>query len=103
MVPTEEVVEIRGGQRRKSERKLSRATLVQMVVNDASWHPVRAPRVMGFIGGTSDRPAPISDKQVERSRTVCSRVARISRGRKRWSLREMVRVGDGPFTDFMVG
>ncbi|NYY79900.1 transcription termination/antitermination protein NusG [Raoultella planticola] len=63
----EEVVEIRGGQRRKSERKFFRVTfLVQMVMNDASWHLVRSvPRVMGFIGGTSDRPAPISDKEVD--------------------------------------
>ncbi|VDZ56383.1 Transcription antitermination protein nusG [Serratia odorifera] len=58
MVPTEEVVEIRGGQRRKSERKFFPGyVLVQMVMNDASWHLVRSvPRVMGFIGGTSDRP-----------------------------------------------
>ena len=67
MVPTEEVVEIRGGQRRKSERKFFPGyVLVQMVMNDASWHLVRSvPRVMGFIGGTSDRPAPISDKEVD--------------------------------------
>ncbi|STR42547.1 transcription antitermination protein NusG [Klebsiella michiganensis] len=84
MVPTEEVVEIRGGQRRKSERKFFPGyVLVQMVMNDASWHLVRSvPRVMGFIGGTSDRPAPISDKEVDAIMTVCSRLA-ISRGRKR--------------------
>ncbi len=65
MVPTEEVVEIRGGQRRKSERKFFRAMSgSKMVMNDAmtSCAAVRSvPRVMGFIGGTSDRPAPISD------------------------------------------
>ncbi|CRF20124.1 transcription antitermination protein [Salmonella enterica subsp. enterica serovar Typhimurium str. DT104] len=83
MVPTEEVVEIRGGQRRKSERKFFPGyVLVQMVMNDASWHLVRSvPRVMGFIGGTSDRPAPISDKEVDAIMTACSRLA-ISRGRK---------------------
>ena len=66
MVPTEEVVEIRGGQRRKSERKFFPGyVLVQMVMNDASWHLVRSvPRVMGFIGGTSDRPAPISFRYI---------------------------------------
>ena len=66
MVPTEEVVEIRGGQRRKSERKFFPGyVLVQMVMNDASWHLVRSvPRVMGFIGGTFGRPAPIRDKEV---------------------------------------
>lgn len=67
MVPTEEVVEIRSGQRRKSERKFFPGyVLVQMIMNDATWHLVRSvPRVMGFIGGTSDRPAPISDKEVD--------------------------------------
>ncbi|MCF1522206.1 transcription termination/antitermination protein NusG, partial [Escherichia coli] len=59
LVPTEEVVEMRAGQRRKSERKFFPGyVLVQMVMNDESWHLVRSvPRVMGFIGGTSDRPA----------------------------------------------
>ena len=67
LVPTEEVVEMRGGQRRKSERKFFPGyVLVQMVMEDRSWHLVRSiPRVMGFIGGTSDRPAPISDKEAD--------------------------------------
>lgn len=57
LVPTEEVVEMRAGQRRKSERKFFPGyVLVQMIMNDESWHLVRSvPRVMGFIGGTSDR------------------------------------------------
>ena len=81
MVPTEEVVEIRGGQRRKSERKFFPGyVLVQMVMNDASWHLVRSvPRVMGFIGGTSDRPAPIS------------RVRKRCLNRVKWSVLMMVR------------
>jgi transcriptional antiterminator NusG len=84
MVPTEEVVEIRGGQRRKSERKFFPGyVLVQMVMNDASWHLVRSvPRVMGFIGGTSDRPAPISDKEVDAIMNRLQQVG-ISRVRKR--------------------
>ena len=67
LVPTEEVVEMRAGQRRKSERKFFPGyVLVQMVMNDESWHLVRSiPRVTGFIGGTSDCPAPISDKEAE--------------------------------------
>ena len=62
LVPTEEVVEMRAGQKRKSERKFFPGyVLVQMDMNDASWHLVNSTeRVMGFIGGTSDRPAPIS-------------------------------------------
>ena len=91
MVPTEEVVEIRGGQRRKSERNFFPGyVLVQMVMNDASWHLVRSvPRVMGFIGGTSDRPAPISDKEVDEPRP-----------KTMFEPGEMVRVSDGPFADF---
>ena len=65
LVPTEEVVEMKGGQRRKSERKFFPGyVLVQMIMKEESWHLVRSiPRVMGFIGGTSDRPAPITDKE----------------------------------------
>ncbi|SUG17489.1 transcription antitermination protein [Salmonella enterica subsp. arizonae] len=73
-----------------------------MVMNDASWHLVRSvPRVMGFIGGTSDRPAPISDKEVDAiHEPPASRLA-ISRGRKTlFEPGEMVRVNDGPFADF---
>ncbi|MFT4747565.1 MAG: transcriptional antiterminator NusG, partial [Congregibacter sp.] len=62
LVPTEEVVEMRAGQQRKSERKFFPGyVLVQMDMNEDSWHLVKSvPRVLGFIGGTSDRPAPIT-------------------------------------------
>ena len=67
MVPTEEVVEIRSGQKRKSERKFFPGyVLVHMEMDDDIWHLVRStPRVLGFIGGTSDRPTPISDKEAD--------------------------------------
>ena len=67
LVPTEEVVEMRAGQKRKSERKFFPGyVLVQMMMDETTWHLVRnVPRVMGFIGGTSDRPAPISDKEAD--------------------------------------
>ncbi|MFW5442911.1 MAG: transcription termination/antitermination protein NusG, partial [Methylococcaceae bacterium] len=65
LVPTEEVVEMRMGQQRKSERKFFPGyVLVQMELTDETWHLVRnIPRVLGFIGGISDRPAPISEKE----------------------------------------
>ena len=65
LVPTEEVVEMREGQKRKSDRKFFPGyVLVQMEMNDETWHLVKdVPRVMGFIGGTSDRPAPITEKE----------------------------------------
>lgn len=67
LVPTEEVVENVGGKRRKSERKYFPGyVLVQMEMNDYTWQLVRSvPRVMGFIGGTPDKPAPISNREAD--------------------------------------
>ncbi len=102
LVPTEEVVEIRGGQKRRSERKFFPGyVLVQMIMNDDSWHLVRSiPRVMGFIGGTSDRPAPISDRE---ARAILQRLEEGADAPKPKTLfepGEVVRVIDGPFADF---
>merc|ERR1712078_838818 len=65
LVPTEEVVEMRGGQKRKSERKFFPGyVLVEMELNDDTWHLVKeTPRVMGFIGGKADQPAPLSPRE----------------------------------------
>ena len=65
LVPTEEVVEMRDGQRRRSERKFFPGyVLVQMEMNEDTWHLVReTPKVLGFIGGTPEKPAPISDRE----------------------------------------
>ena len=67
LVPTEEVVEMRDGQKRRSDRKFFPGyVLVQMEMNDDTWHLVRGvPKVMGFIGGSSDRPAPITDREAD--------------------------------------
>ncbi|EAS62751.1 transcription antitermination protein NusG [Vibrio angustum S14] len=102
LVPTEEVVEVRAGQRRKSERKFFPGyVLVQMVMNDETWHLVRSiPRVMGFIGGTSDRPAPISDKEAD---AILNRLQQASESpvhKTVFEPGEVVRVTDGPFADF---
>ncbi len=76
LVPTEEVVEMRGGQKRKSERKFFPGyVLVQMVMNEPVYLAPgegQRPRVMGFIGGTADRPAPITDKEAD---AILNRVA----------------------------
>ncbi|VFP83185.1 transcription termination/antitermination protein NusG [Candidatus Erwinia haradaeae] len=102
MVPTEEVVEIRRGQRRKSERKFFPGyVLVQMIMHDTSWHLVRnVPRVMGFIGGTSDQPAPISKKEVSAIAALLQKVGDKPRPKTLFEPGEMVRVNDGPFSDF---
>src|SRR5690554_2696081 len=67
LVPTEEVVEVRDGKKRKSERKFYPGyVMVQMEMNDETWHLVKQiPRVMGFIGGTADKPAPITEREAE--------------------------------------
>jgi transcriptional antiterminator NusG len=102
LVPTEEVVEMKGGQKRRSDRKFFPGyVLVEMEMNDETWHLVKeVPKVMGFIGGTSDKPAPISQKEAN---TILSRVQEgIDKPRPKilFEPGEMVRVVDGPFNDF---
>ncbi len=102
LVPTEEVVEMRDGQKRKSERKFFPGyVLVQMEMDDDTWHLVKeCPRVLGFIGGTSDQPAPITDAEADQ---ILQRVEDSSDKPKPKVLfepGEVVRVNDGPFTDF---
>ena len=79
LVPTEEVVEMKAGQQRKSERKFFPGyVLVKMDMTDETWHLVKSvPKVMGFIGGTGDKPAPIPDKQVD---AILHRLQRSGRG-----------------------
>jgi transcriptional antiterminator NusG len=102
LVPTEEVVEMRDGQRRKSERKFFPGyVLVQMEMDDETWHLVKeVPKVLGFIGGSSDRPAPISDKEAQ---AILNRVQEgVDKPRPKilFEPGEVVRVTDGPFNDF---
>lgn len=102
LVPTEEVVEMRDGQKRKSERKFFPGyVLVQMDMDEDTWHLVKdVPKVMGFIGGSSDRPAPISDAEAN---TILQRVqegADKPRPKVLFEPGEVVRIVDGPFNDF---
>jgi transcriptional antiterminator NusG len=102
LVPTEEVLEMRMGQQRRSERKFFPGyVLVQMELNDETWHLVKeVPRVLGFIGGTPDKPAPISDQEAE---AILSRVeegAQKPRPKTLFEVGEVVRVVEGPFKDF---
>ena len=102
LVPTEEVIEMRAGQKRKSERKFFPGyVLVQMVMDETSWHLVRSvPRVMGFIGGTSDRPAPISDKEADAILNRLQESVDKPKPKTLFEPGEVVRVSDGPFADF---
>ncbi len=102
LVPTEEVVEMRGGQQRRSERKFFPGyVLVQMEMNDDAWHLVKdVPKVMGFIGGTGDKPAPISDKEAEAILQRMQEGVEKPRPKVLFEPGEVVRVIDGPFNDF---
>ncbi len=102
LVPTEDVVEMKGGQKRTSERKFFPGyVLVQMEMNDHSWHLVKSvPRVTGFIGGTSSRPTPISDKEAQAIMQQVKVGAEHPRPKFSFEPGELVRVVDGPFADF---
>jgi len=111
LVPTEEVVEIRLGQKRKSERKFFPGyVLVQIEthvesgiprIDSESWHLVReTPKVMGFIGGTADRPLPIQDHEAAAILDRVQEGVEKPRPKILFEPGQMVRVIDGPFNDF---
>ena len=102
LVPTEEVVEMRNGQQRKSERKFFPGyVLVQMEMTDETWHLVKSvPKVMGFIGGKEDRPAPITEKEANAILQRMQDGVEKPRPKVLYEPGEVVRVVDGPFTDF---
>jgi transcriptional antiterminator NusG len=102
LVPTEEVVEMRGGQQRRSERKFFPGyVLVQMEMSDETWHLVKdVPKVMGFIGGKGDKPAPISDREADAILRRVQEGTEKPRPKVLFEPGEVVRVVDGPFNDF---
>ena len=102
LVPAEEVVEMRAGKKRRSERKFFPGyVLVEMDLDDVSWHLVKeTPKVLGFIGGKADQPAPITDAEAA---TILQRVQAGSEQatpKTVFEPGELVRVIDGPFNDF---
>ena len=102
LVPTEEVVEMRDGQKRRSERKFYPGyVLVQMEMDEQTWHLVReVPKVLGFIGGTSDKPAPISDREANRILQRVEEGVDKPRPKVLFEPGQLVRVIYGPFNDF---
>ena len=102
LVPSEEVVEIRDGKKRRSERKFYPGyVFVEMEMNDDTWHLVKqTPRVLGFIGGTADKPAPITKREAD---AILQRVqdgAQAPTQKTVYEPGEIIRVIDGPFADF---
>jgi len=102
LVPVEEVVEMKGGQKHTSERKFFPGyLLVEMEMSDETWHLVKStPKVTGFVGGTATRPAPIPQKEVDAILRQMQEGAEKPRPKVLFEIGEMVRVKEGPFTDF---
>jgi transcription termination/antitermination protein NusG len=102
VVPSEEVIEMRAGKKRKSVRKFFPGyVLVHMTMEDDTWHMIRAiPRVLGFIGGTAETPTPISDKEADAIMRRVEDGVTKPRPKVLFEPGEMVRVKEGPFVDF---
>ena len=102
LVPTEEVVEVRGGKKATTERRFFPGyVLVEMEMNDETWHLVKnTNKVTGFIGGTGSRPTPISEKEVEKIMQQMQDGVDKPRPKVLFEVGELVRVKEGPFTDF---
>src|SRR5919106_4604684 len=102
LVPVEEVVEMKSGQKAISERKFFPGyVLVEMDMTDDTWHLVKnTPKVTGFIGGSAMRPTPISDKEVENILHQVQEGVEKPKPKVLFEVGESVRVREGPFTDF---
>ena len=102
LVPTEEVVEIKNGQRHTTERKFFPGyILVEMIMDDETWHLIKhTNRVTGFVGGARTRPSPISQTEVEKIFGRMESGADKPRHKVEFEVGEYIRVKDGPFTDF---
>jgi len=102
LVPSEEVVEVKDGVRRRSERKFFPGyVLMQIDMSDEAWHLVRSiPRVLGFIGGKADRPAPISEREAAVILDRMREGVEKPRPKFLFEVGETVRINEGPFNDF---
>ena len=102
LVPMEEVVEVKNGQKRTTERKFFPGyVLVEMIMNDDSWHLIKhTNKVTGFVGGAKNRPSPISEAEVAKIVNQMQEGTEKPRHKVEFEVGEYVRVKDGPFTDF---
>ena len=102
LIPTEQVVELKSGAKKKTERKFFPGyMLVQMEMNDDTWHLVRkTPNVMGFMGGTRNKPAPLSEDELRRITNRVERTTEQPVFKTVFESGETVRINDGPFNDF---
>jgi transcriptional antiterminator NusG len=102
LVPTEEVVELKNGKKAVTERRFFPGyVLVEMLLDDESWHLVKhTNKVTGFVGGARNRPAPISEAEVMKIVSQMQEGVDKPRPKVQWTVGELVRVKEGPFTDF---
>lgn len=102
LVPVEEVIEMKSGQKSVTERKFFPGyVLVEMDMNDESWHLVKStPKVTGFVGGTANKPTPISQKEVDAILHQMQEGVEKPKPKVLFEVGELVRVKEGPFTDF---
>lgn len=102
LVPVEEVVELKSGQKSITERKFFPGyVLVEMEMTDESWHLVKStPKVTGFLGGSAMKPTPISEKEVQNIMRQMQAGVEKPRPKVLFEVGELVRVKEGPFTDF---
>lgn len=102
LVPTEEVVEMKAGQKKTTERRLFPGyVFVEMLMDDESWHLVKhTNKVTGFVGGAKNRPAPISEAEVQKIVSQMQEGTEKPRHKTEFMVGEYVRVKEGPFTDF---
>ena len=102
LVPTEEVVEMKAGQKNISERKFFPGyVLVEMEMGDDTWHLVKhTSKVTGFVGGAKNRPSPISEAEVLKIVHQMQEGVEKPRPKVQWEVGELVRIKEGPFTDF---
>ena len=102
LVPTEEVVELKHGKKSVSERRFFPGyVLVEMLMDDETWHLVKhTSKVTGFVGGAKNRPSPISEAEVMKIVTQMQEGIEKPKPKVEWQVGELVRVKDGPFTDF---
>jgi transcriptional antiterminator NusG len=102
LVPMEEVVELKNGKKAVTERRFFPGyVLVEMEMADDTWHLVKhTSKVTGFVGGAKNRPSPISEAEVMKIVTQMQEGVEKPRPKVEWSVGELVRVKEGPFTDF---
>lgn len=102
LVPSEEVVEVKNGKKSITERRIYPGyVLVEMALTDETWHLVKStPRVTGFLGGSGNRPASISEREVEKILSQMEEGVEKPRHKVLFEVGELVRVKDGPFADF---